>query len=120
MVLHKTKTKVLNAMIWDRVPKSRYVSFSQLELGVYDAAANFNIGRKASMLIFEKLNMVPGKYSLKGCQVINKNDYSHRHIKTMIAQKDAERSDVVKQRVKMIKMSKKKVMKLGDFDTFKY
>ena len=40
----------------------------------------------------------------------------------MIAQKDADRSDVVKQRQKMIKMSKKmvKVMKLGDFDTFKY
>ena len=75
------------------------------------------------MLIFEKLNMIPGEYSLKGRQVINKkHDYSHRHIKTMIAQKDAERSDVVKQRQKMIKLSKKmvKVMKLGDFDTFKY
>ena len=58
-------------MIWDRVPKSRYVSFSQLELGVYDVVANFNIGRKASMLIFEKVNMIPGKY-LKGCQAINR------------------------------------------------
>ena len=39
----------------------------------------------------------------------------------MRAKKDAERSDVVKQRQKMIKMSKKmvKVMKLGDFHTFK-
>ena len=70
--LTQNQNESFNAMIWDRVPKSRYVSFSQLELGVYDAVANFNIGRKASMLIFEKLNMIPGKYSLKGCQVINK------------------------------------------------
>ena len=58
-------------MTWDRFPKSRYVSFSQLELGVYDAVANFNIGRKAGILTYEKLNMIPGKYSLKGCQSIN-------------------------------------------------
>ena len=58
-------------MIWDHVPKSRYVSFSQLELGLYDAVANFNVGRKASMLIYEKINMIPGKYSLRGCQAIN-------------------------------------------------
>ena len=32
--------------------ESRYVSFSQLKLGVYDAWANFNIGRKASKLIY--------------------------------------------------------------------
>ena len=27
----------------------------QLELGVYDAVANFNVGRKASVLIYEQL-----------------------------------------------------------------
>ena len=53
--LTQNQNESFNAMIWDRVPKSRYVSFSQLELGVYDAVANFNIERKASMLIFEKL-----------------------------------------------------------------
>ena len=45
----------------------------QLELGVYDAVGNFNIGRKVGMLIFEKVNMIiPGKYSLKGCQAISR------------------------------------------------
>ena len=41
-------------MIWDRLPKSRYVSLTPLQFGVYDAVANFNIyiGRKASVLIF--------------------------------------------------------------------
>ena len=41
-------------MVWGRLPKSRYVSFTTLQFGVCDAMANFNIGRKASALIFEK------------------------------------------------------------------
>ena len=42
-------------MIWERLPKTKYVAFNQLEFGVHDAIANFNIGRKASILIYEKL-----------------------------------------------------------------
>ena len=38
-------------MIWDRLPKSRYMSFTPLQFGVYDAVANFNIGRKARNLV---------------------------------------------------------------------
>ena len=41
-----------------------------------DAVANFNIGRKASILIFEKFNMIPGKYCLEGCRKINKKRLS--------------------------------------------
>ena len=29
-----------NAMIWDRVAKSRYCGFAKMELGVYDAVAH--------------------------------------------------------------------------------
>ena len=39
---------------------------------VYDAAANCNIERKANILRFEKQNIIPGKYSLKGFQATNK------------------------------------------------
>ena len=60
-----------NATIWERVSKSYYVSLTQLKFGVFDAVANFNIGRKASILIFEILNMVPGKYTLQGCETLN-------------------------------------------------
>ena len=31
-----------NSMIWDRIPKRRYVSLTQLQLRVYDAVANFS------------------------------------------------------------------------------
>ena len=30
-----------NAMIWDRVPQSRYCGFAKMELGVYDAVAHY-------------------------------------------------------------------------------
>ena len=61
-----------NATIWERIPKSKYVSHNQLEFGVYDAVANFNIGRKASVLLFEYLDMIPGKHMLTGCNSLNK------------------------------------------------
>ena len=70
--LTQNQNESFNATIWERLPKTRFVSRTQLEFGVYDAVANFNIGRKASVLIFEKLNMTPAKYTLKGCQNINR------------------------------------------------
>ena len=62
----QNQNDIFNTMIWACVPKSTYVSFSQLQLGVYDLVANSNIDRKASILIFEKPNMIRGKYCLKG------------------------------------------------------
>ena len=52
--LTQNQNESFNAMIWDRLPKSKYVSLTPLQFGVYDAVANFNIyiGRKASVLIF--------------------------------------------------------------------
>ena len=72
----QNQNESFNPMIWSRIPKSPNVSFSQLQLGVYDGVADFNIGRKASILIFEKLNMIPGKYCLEGCRKINEKRLS--------------------------------------------
>ena len=47
------------------------MSLTQLELGVYDAVANFNIGKKASVLIYGKMNLIPGKFTRQGCDKIN-------------------------------------------------
>ena len=63
-------------MIWDRLPKPRFVSFTPLQFGVYESVANFNKGRKASVLIFEKLGIIPGKYTLTGCQKLNQKRLS--------------------------------------------
>ena len=59
-------------MVWQRIPKKNYVSLTQLELGVYGAVSNFSIGRKASVLLLEKMNMFPGIHTLQGCSIMNK------------------------------------------------
>ena len=59
-------------MIWERLPKTTYVSLTNLRLGTYDAVAHFNMGKKSSILIYEKLSMVPGRYMTKHCSSINK------------------------------------------------
>ena len=60
-----------NSRIWERIPKNTFFTVPNLEFGVYDAAAHFNTGMKASVLIYETLNFVPGVYMLKGCKKYN-------------------------------------------------
>ena len=69
---NQNQNKSFNLMIWDRIPKTRYVLVKQLELGVYDAVANFDIGKRASLLIYEKINLIPGTFTLRGCDTINR------------------------------------------------
>ena len=56
-----------NVMIWDRIPKIHYIGLAKLELGVYDAIANFNDGSKATLDIFKQVNVEPGFYTTKMC-----------------------------------------------------
>ena len=74
--LTQNQNESFNATIWECIPKTRFVSRTQLEFAVNDAVANFNIGRQSSVVISEKLRMIPGRYTLKGCQHINKRNYS--------------------------------------------
>ena len=67
----QSSNESFNGIIWERIPKNNYVSLPTLEFGVYDAVANFNIGMKATILIYEGLNMVPGVYALRGCKKLN-------------------------------------------------
>ena len=50
----QNQNESVNSMIWDQIPKTRYVSLTQLKLRVYDAVANFNVGKKVSFLIMKK------------------------------------------------------------------
>ena len=68
----QNQNESFNSMIWDRIPKTRYVSLTHLELGVYDAVANFNVGKKASVLIYENMNLLPGKFTMQGCDKNNR------------------------------------------------
>ena len=64
----QNQNKSANSMIWDQIPKTRYVSLTQLKLGVYDAFANFNIGKKVSVVNYEKMNLIQGKFTLQSCE----------------------------------------------------
>ena len=98
-----------NAMIWSRIPKSTYASFSQLQLDVYDAVANFNNGSKASIFIFEKLNMIPGKHCSEGCSKINEKRLSaSKYDNLWNQQRRAGKLGEAKQNLRMIKIMTKK------------
>ena len=57
-------------------PKINFCLTKQLKLGVYGAVSNFNMGGKASILLFEKLNMFPGVYNQRLCNVECKNPFN--------------------------------------------
>ena len=73
----QNQNECFNGTVWDRLPKSKFSGLTQLKFGVYDAVANFNIGRKASVLTFEKMGMIPGRYMLRGCFKTNKRRLYH-------------------------------------------
>ena len=72
-------------MIWNRISKTRYVSLTQLERGGYDAVANFNIGREAPVLIYEKMNLTPENFTLHCCDKINRK----RHLASKYKEMDS-------------------------------
>ena len=51
--------------------KHVYCGLDIVELCVYDAVANCNYGRKATLDIFVHMNMVPRFYTLKLCHTLN-------------------------------------------------
>ena len=46
-----------DSMQWNRIPKTRYCGLAKLELAVYDAVAHFNIGRMATIKVFETVHL---------------------------------------------------------------
>ena len=57
-----------NGTICQRIPKIFLLHYLIFVFDVYDTVAHFNIGIKASVLIYEKHNFAPGVYMLKGCK----------------------------------------------------
>ena len=88
----------------------RYIT--NLEFGVYDTVSNFNIGMKASILIYEKLHFAPGVHMLRGC-----NKYSIKKVNLAnqrIILKDKSRGQVL--RAKKMTKSDKLIEKEGDLN----
>ena len=60
--------KCFNGTIWERIPNNTSVSLPNCEFGIFDVLANFNIGMKAAVLFYEKLNFASDVYMLRGCK----------------------------------------------------
>ena len=76
-----------NAMIWNRIPKTRYCGLDKLEFAVYDAVAHFDIGRMATIKVFETLNIIPGLYTLELWNILNNKRKQSASFKEMDSSK---------------------------------
>ena len=95
----QNQNESFNAMIWSRIPKSKYVSLTQLKFGLYDAIGAFNIGIKSSILIFEKLLMIPGQHTISSCNYLNRR---------RIRMSEYKNKDTIKKRRKILRGRKHK------------
>ena len=89
-----------NGMIWQRIPKIYYVGLEKLQLGVYDAIANFDNGKKACVDILEHLHLKPGYYTRQMCLSENKKRISLSIYKA---------SDICKKRRKILRAKRRHV-----------
>ena len=55
-------------IIWQKCPKATFVSRDVLELGVCSAVINYNDGLSVFETIFEKLDMLAGKFFIRGAR----------------------------------------------------
>ena len=109
-----------NALIWERLPKTKYVSLIHLKFGSYDAVSHFNIGKKNSVLIFEKLNMIPGRYlTIHDVQTLIANDFSRVNIRLVVMPVKGVKYSVELQSLVWTKMRqlREHYMKLVDFNS---
>ena len=114
----QNQNEAFNGTIWERIPKTKFVSLLQLKFGVYDAVANFNIGKKASVLIYEKMNMLPGEHMLKGCRTAYKRRLFHASYKNLSTSK--KRRKIIRGKKKSSDNTNKEnegtLYKSGEFD----
>ena len=61
--LTQNSNESFNATIRERASKSIYCGREVLELTVYDDVANYHYGRRATLYIFELLNMKPANHT---------------------------------------------------------
>ena len=71
--LTQNPNESFNSTIWERVQKTVYCGLDTLELAVFDAVANYNYGRKATLGIFERFKYyISGVYATTMCNMLNK------------------------------------------------
>ena len=111
-----------NGTIWECIPKNTFATLPNLEFGVYDGVARYNIRMKASVLIYEKLNFVPVVYMLKG---LKKHNFKRVNLVNLVNRRASWKNQLRrpilrgKKCPKMTKYLKKEIIYIF-LETFKY
>ena len=77
----QNQNECFNNYVWRRIPKDIYVGKNVFEFGIYDAVSVFNIGRLATLRVFELSGLIPGYYTTTGCNIQNSQRLYHAQYK---------------------------------------
>ena len=86
------QNECFNGIIWERIPKTVYVRYDQLQLGIYDAISHFDIGKKAIIEVYQALNIDPGRYMMISCSALNRRRLYHAGTKNKQETKDRRKA----------------------------
>ena len=54
-------------LVWNRVPKTRFMKYKQISAAIYDAGVHFKVRNIATLLIYDKPYIDRRLYTTKGC-----------------------------------------------------
>ena len=113
----QNQNESFNGLIWRRTLKDRFVKMATFELAVYDAAAHFNIGNLASLLVYDNVNIERGYYTIQGCIVDNNVRIKNAQRQSSDSAKTHRRYQRGRKKSKIdnTKASEGKVYSAGDF-----
>ena len=55
-------------MVWNRVPKERFIKLKTFEIGVHDAFIQFNVGALGTLFVYDEIGVDRGFWTIKGCE----------------------------------------------------
>ena len=59
----QNQNESFDRMIWNNVPKNRFMKYKKFATAIFDATAHFNIGNLATLMISDKLDIERGYYT---------------------------------------------------------
>lgn len=68
----QSSNECFNSIIWNRLPKTVFVSMHTMKLGVRDAVITFNCGNIGNCWVLKKLGINPGENMITGLQYCDK------------------------------------------------
>ncbi|GFW90203.1 uncharacterized protein TNCV_1790231 [Trichonephila clavipes] len=81
--------KSFNHCIWERLPKTTFLSIESMKIGVMDAEITFNDGAQSRIRVLEEIGIKPGHYTRKALRIIDKKRVCEAEIAIHKASKEA-------------------------------